>query len=748
LYFYLKQYALARQVFQEAYKLARRKRWPKKQYYARVRLAELMVIEGQYESAREVYREFINFLQREGSLLECAYWTGRLADAYKQEGRDELAKAAYMQAYEMAKQARSKAYMPWYLIRAANIEASTGNIAAAIQKCNVASEIDTSKGNIEIWVELYLTLGNAYKNDGDFSKAILFYSRAAHLIEEARQNIAIEQLRVGYFSAWCEVYRRLVQCFLERYEKTGNRADLDSLFYYDEMGRSRALQDLQFRAGANTPSRSDSHLDQEYLKACMQLRLMQRRLRQEAEKIRPAEEWNHLLAQLEAARFSLVAQRLRLVKDDSTSSHIRNEPMRHLSAVLQNLKRADLGLLQYHISNEAAFVLAAAGDSARIVRLSVQPSSLTVSIDSLTAPFHVVGDGSPDQLPFRAAIAHRLYRSLVEPAEAVLKLPPRLLVVPDLALTNLPFEMLLVKPPEKAAYTPSDFPGYAEDFLLHRYRIVYSPSTSTLQERPAAVSPDAKLLVLANPFANTIGQKVNRSRLRAATGWSFDPLPFSEAEAKSIAEIYPSAHVYRRDNATKTRFMQEASQQQMVHIASHAFVDTTFDAFSGLVLATGPDSTDDGILMGYEIPDLNLNCDLITLSACETGRGKLVAGEGVLGLPRLLLRAGAKTVLMTLWKVDDKFASELMPEFYVGLLKKKLSKTDALGEAKLAMLRQTRAENGYYYQHPFYWASFVLYGDPGVNGRSSMPAAKWIVAFFVVLLLFVALPRYALRQRS
>ena len=89
-----------------------------------------------------------------------------------------------------------------------------------------------------------------------------------------------------------------------------------------------------------------------------------------------------------------------------------------------------------------------------------------------------------------------------------------------------------------------------------------------------------------------------------------------------------------------------------------------------------------------------------------------------------------------------------MPEFYAGLLKKKLSKTDALSEAKLAMLRQPRAENGYYYQHPFYWASFVLYGDPGAKHRSSFPDPKLVVAFFVILLLLVVLPRYRRQHKQ
>lgn len=134
------------------------------------------------------------------------------------------------------------------------------------------------------------------------------------------------------------------------------------------------------------------------------------------------------------------------------------------------------------------------------------------------------------------------------------------------------------------------------------------------------------------------------------------------------------------------------------------------------------------MLMGYEISDLNLNCDLITLSACETGRGKLMVGEGILGLPRLFLSAGAKSVMMTLWKVDDLFASQLIPEFYHEYLNNNLPKVHALAQAKRKMLNKPSPVNGIYYQHPLFWASFTLFGDPG-------PGHVYLVNFKIILLL-------------
>jgi len=179
----------------------------------------------------------------------------------------------------------------------------------------------------------------------------------------------------------------------------------------------------------------------------------------------------------------------------------------------------------------------------------------------------------------------------------------------------------------------------------------------------------------------------------------------------------------------------EAPRYDIVHFATHAFVDTTHDAFSGLVLSTSDDKEDDGILMGYEIADMGLQVDLVTLSACETGRGKVMPGEGVLGLPRLFLGAGANTVLMTHWKVDDKFAADLMVDFYDHYLKQGLPKARALAEAKRGILNSSRKPGEVNYHHPFYWASFAMYGEPGFAKQSPLT----IRLIVIILLLMFAL---------
>jgi len=307
-----------------------------------------------------------------------------------------------------------------------------------------------------------------------------------------------------------------------------------------------------------------------------------------------------------------------------------------------------------------------------------------------------------------------------------------LVVIPDFTLANLPLELLLTQAPQKATYLPTDDHSYADAFLLHRHVFFYSPTANLLKATNGRARADGDVLVLANPFAGHHEPSDKELLLRFRTGWSFDPLPFAEVEAERIRRVRKRTEILKRGSANESLFLQEASQHRILHFATHAFVDTTFDAFSGLILAASPDSADDGILMGYEISNLDLNCDLVVLSACETGRGKLVHGEGVLGLPRQFLAAGAGSVLMTLWKVDDKLTSELMPAFYENLFNRRRSKAEALTEAKLTLLKQPIQPNGMHYQHPLFWAAFVLFGDPGFDVQASAKGLDFGIALWLL----------------
>ena len=145
---------------------------------------------------------------------------------------------------------------------------------------------------------------------------------------------------------------------------------------------------------------------------------------------------------------------------------------------------------------------------------------------------------------------------------------------------------------------------------------------------------------------------------------------------------------------------------RFIHFASHGFLDEIKPGRSGILLSHTPQSKEDGILQIGEIMRLKLNADLVTLSACSTGLGKLVNGEGILGLTRSIFYAGARNVAVSLWNVNDSATATLMASFYRNL-RQGLTKDEAMRQARLTLLHGPQRV----WRHPYYWAAFVIEGE-------------------------------------
>jgi len=191
-------------------------------------------------------------------------------------------------------------------------------------------------------------------------------------------------------------------------------------------------------------------------------------------------------------------------------------------------------------------------------------------------------------------------------------------------------------------------------------------------------------------------------------GFYFAPLPYSKKEIRDIAKNFPSGEVdvFLGGKAQEeTLKSMPLAEYGIVHFACHGLLDEQVPFRSALVLSIDEDKKEDGFLQVREIYNLRLNADMVVLSACQTGRGRLESGEGLLGLPRIFFYAGAKSVISTLWPINDKSTSILMHSIYEHLSKGE-SKSQAIRSAKIKMLNSK-------YAHPFYWAAFVLNGDSG-----------------------------------
>jgi len=189
----------------------------------------------------------------------------------------------------------------------------------------------------------------------------------------------------------------------------------------------------------------------------------------------------------------------------------------------------------------------------------------------------------------------------------------------------------------------------------------------------------------------------------------FNRLEYSGKEVELIASYFPAGYsdIYLGSdvNEEKVKGREALKNYDYIHFAAHGFIDENHPDLSSIVLTQNKNSGEDGFLRAAEIFNLDMNADLVVLSACQTGLGKLVRGEGMVGLTRAFMYAGSPAVMVSLWSVSDFSTATLMGEFYRGLVKENLSKTDALRKAQLTLLKNEK------FSHPYYWAPFVLFGD-------------------------------------
>ncbi len=189
-------------------------------------------------------------------------------------------------------------------------------------------------------------------------------------------------------------------------------------------------------------------------------------------------------------------------------------------------------------------------------------------------------------------------------------------------------------------------------------------------------------------------------------GRVFGALPDAETEVRRIASIYGKSRskVFIGSEAREGTFKREAHSARIVHVATHGVIDDHAPLYSALLFAPGGEGGDDGLLEAREVLDLHLNADLVVLSACDTARGKIGAGEGVVGLSWAFLVAGCRTLVVAQSPAESKATAQLMVEFHRQIAAG-LSPAEALQHAELTLRRDPR------FSHPFYWAPFVVIGQ-------------------------------------
>jgi CHAT domain-containing protein len=549
------------------------------------------------------------------------------------------------------------------LLLLVRISLKTGGLDNAKNYCVQALQRVSGLQSPILSYQAHFLMGQVHEAVGEPQKAYDSYRDSRLELDTLRGGLQAEELKIAFMKDKVEVYARLVHLCLNR---DSSKASVAEAFSYVEEARSRALRDLIF-GRSNLPfiaESPDSETGQRVGELKSELNWCYRRIEREQ------------LSQDGASRELIESIRLRAQnREHELIGLLREAPPSYNpswtlrsseTASIEEIRAsvgADAALVEYFYIGEEVFAVVLTADSFDFVpvsKVSVVANGLRMLQFQMSKFRLGVDYVSTFQAALLSATQHHLqtmYREIFEPLRSRLK-ARHLVIVPYGPLHSLPFHAL--------------FDG--QQFLVDTFTISYAPS--------ASIHALCQQLVEAHTGPSLV------------LGVEDPKTPFVRQEVEAIAAIVPEAKILLGSDASERALRQDGSRSQLIHIASHGYFRRDNPMFSAIRLA-------DSYLSLYDLYHMDLPVDLLTLSGCVTGLSFVAEGDELIGLPRGLLYAGARSLLLSLWDVDDRSTAEFMQSFYSHLLNGR-DKAEALRSAMLDL--RTR------YPHPYHWAPFRLIG--------------------------------------
>jgi len=616
--------------------------------------------------------------------------------------------------------------LAWCKLVRGEIEKRKGQLKGAQVFFKQALEICGKLEMPEVSCQCRGALAGTLAQEGNTQEAIVLYAATVDQLEKLRRNVGTFQLASAFLAKSSDVYHSVVNLLAERSKDEPSTAAL--AYRYLEMGRARSFIDMLVESGIDIRTGADPELLRQEKFLLARISSISNTVLTELRTGSPPERIQALREKLQTSETDY--HRLQIELKEKCPEYARLYYPEPLAAEqVQQMLDPDAVLLEYSISKEKCYLFALTrGD------LQVFPLPPEAEIRQATEKFRelVLNRGSRGY----CEQAWRLYEMLISPAGRLLDGKKNIIIIPDGPLHHLAFECLLTSAGEQDG---SPLPERASQpdfsrlpYLLRRAAVTYAPSATALAEigrrQKQQAASEKQMLICADPDYGSDGDEV-RQTMRHARSLrnSLVRLPYSALEAKNLSSIFKPGEVVVLDRASASEERlksMDLSAFRYVNFATHAFLDEEYPQFSSIVLAQSQ-GEEDGFLQIQEIFNLKLNARLVTLSACSTACGELLNGEGVVGLSRAFFYAGTPSVVASLWNVNDASTAKLMTELFTSIKSRGLAPSDALREAKLAMIdaaspasfsvvpaRQTAGhlDTGGSYAHPYYWAAFVLIG--------------------------------------
>ena len=549
---------------------------------------------------------------------------------------------------------------------------------------------------VEVILAAQRGLAEMALRSGDLHQALKHLESAAQNLESSRSRIPTSDLKADFGRENARLYEDLIYVLAKLDSREPGNEWGRKAFDYAERGRARAFLDLL----AESRAQITKGLTAEQLRRRNELESALSRA------------MSALMERDSDANQRAAALAERNLNDWITAIHVTNpqyEALRYprpANAAQAGSLAAAFGatVVEYALGERESYLWVVTPGRVRLLRL---PSR--AAVERAVRVYRKLIAQRPKGIQFDAwqAPAEALYSMLVKPAQPYLAAQRPLVIVPDGILHYLPFETLRTVGADGRPQC-----------LIEQFPISYIPSVSVLAELKQRAPDRARkldLLAYGDPVFSRGGAGSSPSAdlvsgIYESAGIHFPPLPNTKLEVEAIGRLF---HPERRTtflglNATEASVKHtNLLDYRLLHFATHAIVDDRNPARSGIVFSLVNTGDEDGILRMNEVFNLEMNADLVVLSACQTGLGNLVRGEGMVGLTRAFLYAGARRVAVSLWDVNDLTAPDFMQSFY-RRLRQGEPPVSALRSAKIEMLHSDSAVRA----NPYFWAPFVLEAAP------------------------------------
>jgi len=606
---------------------------------------------------------------------------------------------SYLKALKYFELALEKAEKAQDLEEKANLYINVGivnslqeNYDLSLKYCQQAIDTASRTGKENILWEAYFEMANAYMGQGAYEKALENFRKSISFIENIRSRIQLEELKASYLASdkRIEAYQNTVNLLCKLHDSEPEKLHNVEAFDYLERAKARAFLDRLEVSQVNISQGVDIELlsqEEDMMNEISNLNLKRYTpgLGKEQEKsikeqIRLSEE------QLEA-----LERKIRL--SSPAYADLKYPQIVTLEQSQKQMLDSKTAFLEYCLGEENSYAFVITKRKFKIFPL---PPAKKIQMQVAEYLKAISDKGNQD-----FSLGYELFTMLVLPGldENIEKL----VFIPDDILNYLPFETLLSQNDKRR-------------WLIEDYKIAYTPSISSLREiirheRLSDMKPKKDLLAFGDPFFGSdeeVASARDTSKASRPVGaFSVSRLEYSGQEVERIASLFKKtkSDTFKRKEASEEKLKDiNLEDYKILHFATHCLIDDKKPDRSSIVFSIGNASAEDEILQMREVFNLKLNSDLVTLSACQTGLGQFIKGEGIEGLSRSFFYAGASSALISLWAVHDQATSQFMERYYFHL-RSSNSIMNALQKTKLEMI------NSDMLSHPYYWAGFIITGN-------------------------------------